>query len=249
MMSRYAQWMTLTSGMIAILFVISSCKREPADKPQTSETSSAAPAAGSASDQAPLPITLPAAMFVGTPSSMKGVTNLEAPLGHDRPPFLAPRGAVNVALHKPVTSSSSEPLLGTLAMITDGDKEATDGSLVELDPMVQSITIDLGAEYDIYAVLVWHFHQQERVYFDVVVQVSSDPDFIEAQTLFNNDADNSDGQGAGSDKNYVETNEGKLIDGLSRNARGRYVRLYSNGNNQNDLNHYLEVEVYGKPVP
>ncbi len=28
----------------------------------------------------------------------------------------------------------------------------------------------------------------------------------------------------------------------------RYVRLYSNGNNANDQNHYLEVEVFGVPV-
>jgi hypothetical protein len=26
------------------------------------------------------------------------------------------------------------------------------------------------------------------------------------------------------------------------------VRLYSNGNTANDLNHYVEVEVFGKPA-
>jgi hypothetical protein len=31
-------------------------------------------------------------------------------------------------------------------------------------------------------------------------------------------------------------------------VKGRYVRLYSNGNTSNDLNHYVEVEVYGTPV-
>ena len=45
---------------------------------------------------------------------------------------------------------------------------------------------------------------------------------------------------------YVETAEGKLID--AKGVQGRYVRLYSKGNNNNDLNHYIEVEVYGKPV-
>ena len=45
---------------------------------------------------------------------------------------------------------------------------------------------------------------------------------------------------------YVETNEGKLID--AKGAKGRYVRLYSMGNNSNDQNHYLEVEVFGRPV-
>ena len=29
-------------------------------------------------------------------------------------------------------------------------------------------------------------------------------------------------------------------------VKGRYVRLYSNGNTSNDTNHYIEVEVYGR---
>ena len=43
---------------------------------------------------------------------------------------------------------------------------------------------------------------------------------------------------------YLEKNEGKLID--AKGTRGRYVRLYSNGNTSDDMNHYIEVEVYGK---
>ena len=65
-------------------------------------------------------------------------------------------------------------------------------------------------------------------------------------TVFNNDRDNSLGLGAGTDLHYTETNEGKLID--SKGVHGRYVRLYSNGNTSDDLNHYTEVEVYGRPV-
>jgi len=29
-------------------------------------------------------------------------------------------------------------------------------------------------------------------------------------------------------------------------VKGRYVRLYSNGNTTNKMNHYIEVEVFGK---
>ncbi|MFQ6035998.1 MAG: hypothetical protein ACE5NM_09165, partial [Sedimentisphaerales bacterium] len=131
--------------------------------------------------------------------------------------------------------------------ITDGDKEAADGSYVELGPFLQHVTIELGAEHEIYAIVIWHYHKQARVYFDVVVQVAGDPDFTaNVKTVFNNDIDNSAGLGVGKDKHYVETNEGKLID--AKGVRGRYVRLYSNGNTTNDLNHYIEVEVYGKPV-
>ncbi|OHB77298.1 MAG: hypothetical protein A2Z25_10600 [Planctomycetes bacterium RBG_16_55_9] len=51
---------------------------------------------------------------------------------------------------------------------------------------------------------------------------------------------------AGTDMHYVETHKGELID--AKGTKARYVRLYRNGNNNNDLNHYIEVEVYGKPV-
>jgi len=49
--------------------------------------------------------------------------------------------------------------------------------------------------------------------------------------------------GKGSDKPYVDSRFGKLID--AKGISARYVRLYSNGNTANDMNHYIEVEVYG----
>jgi hypothetical protein len=194
----------------------------------------------------PIDIKLPKPMFIGTPQNMQ-VPNLEKPLGKARPPFLAPKGTKNVALGKPVASTDEEPIIGEIDMITDDDREASDGSFVELGPFTQHVTVDLGSKHDIYAVLIWHFHKQPRVYFDVIVQVADDPDFISnVQTIFNNDLDNSSGQGVGTDMHYVETSEGKLID--AKGVQGRYVRSYSNGNTNNDLNHYIEVEVYGKPV-
>jgi hypothetical protein len=206
-----------------------------------------APAADSAGLVA-VEIKLPKPMFVGTPQDTK-VANLEKPLGKARPPFLAPEGTKNVALGKPVASSDEEPIIGEIDYITDGDKEAADGSYVELGPFVQHVTIDLEAMQEIYAIVVWHYHKQARVYFDVIVQVADDPDFItNVKTLFNNDIDNSAGLGVGTDMHYTETNEGRLIDVLAKGIKARYVRLYSRGNTSNDLNHYTEVAVYGKPV-
>ena len=194
----------------------------------------------------PLEIKLPRAMFVGTEKPIR-VSNLKKLSTKDRPPFLTPPGTTNIALGKPVTSSDEEPLIGEIEMITDGDKEAADGSFVELGPLLQHITIDLEGTYEIFAVVVWHYHKNPQVYFDVVVQVADDSDFItNVRTLFNNDTDNSAGLGVGTDMHYVETNKGELID--AKGTKARYVRLYSNGNNNNDLNHYIEVEVYGKPV-
>lgn len=194
----------------------------------------------------PIELELPKPMFEGTPQDNR-VPNLEKPLGKPRPPFLAPVGTKNVALGKPASSSDKEPIIGDVELITDGDKEATDGSYVELGPFLQQVTIDLQGTYEIYAIVFWHYHKQARVYYDVIVQVADDPDFIKnVRTLFNNDIDNSAGFGVGKDKHYVETAEGKLID--AKGVRARYVRLYSNGNTSDELNHYIEVAVYGKPV-
>jgi hypothetical protein len=192
----------------------------------------------------PLEIKLPRAMFVGTEKPIR-VSNLKKLSTEDRPPFLAPVGTTNVALSKPVSSSDEEPIIGQIEMITDDDKEAADGSYVELAPLLQHVTIDLDGMYEIFAVAMWHYHQQPQVYFDVIVQVSDDKDFItNVRTLFNNDTNNSAGLGAGTDMHYIETNKGELID--AKGIKTRYVRLYSNGNNNNDMNHYIEVEVYGK---
>ena len=194
----------------------------------------------------PIDIKLPKPMFIGTPQNIN-VPNLEKPLGKARPPFMAPAGTKNVALEKSVTGSDEDPIIGDLEMLTDGDKEAADGSYVEFGPFLQNYVIDLEAKHDIYAIVVWHFHKQPRIYFDIVVQVADDAHFTKnVKTIFNNDHDNTSGLGVGNDKNYIETAEGKLID--AKGVQGRYVRLYSNGNNNNDLNHYIEVEVYGKPA-
>ena len=80
-----------------------------------------------------------------------------------------------------------------------------------------------------------------------MVQVADDADFItNVRTLFNNDHDNSSGLGLGTDKEYWETYEGKLIE--AKGTVARYVRLYSNGSTADDQNHYTEVEVYGVPA-
>jgi hypothetical protein len=175
------------------------------------------------------------------------IPHLEKLSNKPRPPFMAPEGIKNVAIGKPVVSTDNNPIMGKVELITDGDKEAFKSSYVEFAPSLQHVTIDLEARYNIYAIVIWHYHRQFRVYYDVVIQVADNPDFItNAKILFNNDIDNSAGFGIGVDMHYIETNEGKLID--AKGVTARYVRLYSNGNSTNELNHYVEVEVYGKPV-
>jgi hypothetical protein len=193
----------------------------------------------------PIPIVLPQPIFEGTPRNMK-VPNLEPPRYKARPPFLAPEGVKNVARRKTVTSSDTAPIIGELSMITDGDRTGEEGSYIEIGPGKQWIQVDLGSPHEIYAVLVWHFHNSPRVYIDVVVQIADDAGFTKnVRTLMNNDNDNTLGLGKGAEMNYIETSEGRLVD--AKGATARYVRLWSNGNTANELNHYVEVEVFGRP--
>jgi hypothetical protein len=195
----------------------------------------------------PLPLALPKPLFEGTPVP-PNVPNLEKPLNRPRPPFLAPAGVTNVANRKLVSSSDSDPAIGNLDMITDGNKRGTDGTFVQLKAGVQQIVIDLEARHTIYAIVVWHYMKEPRAYSSVVVDVADDPDFISnVRTLFNNDSTNAAGLGIGKDLRYVETSEGKLID--AKGVEARYVRLFSNGSDKTDTNHYVEVEVFGKPLP
>lgn len=199
-----------------------------------------------AQDKVPLKTQLPRPLFVGTPVPLN-VGNLEPPTKGKRPDFLIPAGSINLARNKKVTASDSDPDVGTLDMIVDGDKDGNEGSWVELGPGKQWVQIDLARKSSVFAVLIWHFHSQARVYRDVVVQISDDPSFrTSVTTIFNNDIHNELGLGAGKDLNYIETYEGKLID--AKGVKGRYLRLYSNGNTANKLNHYIEVEVWGKPA-
>jgi hypothetical protein len=193
-----------------------------------------------------LKLQLPKPMFVGTPRNINS-PNLEKVTGKSRGPFFVPTGTTLLSLNKPVTSSDTQPVIGDVAYLTDGEKSGEDGYFVELGPGKQYAQVDLKAPHLLNAILVWHYHAQARVYRDVVVQVSDDKDFVSnVTTVFNNDHDNSSGLGIGKDKEYIETAEGKLID--PRGARGRYVRLWSAGNTSNDMNHYVEVEIFGTPA-
>jgi len=192
-------------------------------------------------------VTLPKPMFEGTPKNIKPAATLRKYVDKPRAAFMIPEGTKNLALNKPVKASDMEPIIGELKLVTDGDNEGTDGSYVELGPGLQWVQIDLKEKAAIYAIVLWHYHGEGRVYHDLVIQVSDDADFIQGvKTVFNNDFDNSAGLGIGKDLEFIEDFRGELID--AKGAAGRYIRLYSNGNSSNDQNHYIEVQVYGKPA-
>lgn len=193
----------------------------------------------------PLKLSFPPPVLTGTPVQAK-LPNLEAPNAKPAE-ILVPADVTNLAKGKTVTASDTAPVIGDPTLITDGDKDSEEGYFVELDRGLQWAQIDLGTRAELYAIAVWHFHSQARAYLDVIVQVSDDPTFKSGvTTLFNNDDDNSAGFGVGKDPTYIEKNTGRVIP--ARKTVARYVRLYSAGNTANELNHYCEVEVYGRPA-
>jgi len=215
----------------------------PAATPAPAAPASAPAAAGGEITIAP---EFPKPMFIGTPVPAE-LPNLEKPdPSKVVKSFSAPAGTVLLSKDKPVTSSDPAPIIGDLPLVTDGDPDGSDGCFVELAPGKQWVQIDLEQEASIFKMLVWHYHKQAQAYVDVVVQVSDDPEFKTSTTLYNSDHDNTLGFGAGTDMAYIETNHGRVIDG--KGTKARYVRLYSNGNTSNEMNHYCEVSVYGTPA-
>ena len=194
----------------------------------------------------PFQTSLPRPLFIGVPKPIRNEPNLGPHLGKEMRFFKVPSDTTNLARGKPVTSSDPKPARGKVTFITDGTKMGGNAYIVELASGKQWVMIDLQGQAEIYAIVVWHYHHQARAYRDVVVQVGTDKDFIEFKTVFNNDHDNSSGQGKGQDKGYVEDYQGKLI--RCKGLKGRYVRLWSRENTTDRGNHYVEVEVHGRLV-
>jgi hypothetical protein len=198
-------------------------------------------------EQGEIKIEFPKPMFISGPVSVT-LPNLEKwdPSKLIKS-FKALKGTVNVAKGKKVTSSDSAPIIGDLNLITDGDADGADGSFVELMPGKQWVQIDLEASHTLQKIAVWHYHKQVGAYLDFIIQASDDPEFkTGVTTLWNSDHDDTSGMGKGKDPTYLETNHGRIIEG--KLTKARYVRLWSNGNTNNDMNHYCEVQVFAVPA-
>lgn len=192
----------------------------------------------------PLRIELPDAAFTGTPTDIPLSAYTEPYPETPRTPLMVPPGLTNVAPGKPLTSSDTNAFR-SLPMITDGDKRPSDDSIVFLRKGTQWVQIDLGEPHELFAVVLWHAHNTPKVYRDVIALAGDAEDFSgETRTLFNNDQDNSSGLGVGSDREYFENYEGRLIN--PRGAQARYLRFYSKGSTESALNEYTEIEIYAR---
>ena len=168
-----------------------------------------------------------------------------------RPDFMIPPDTVNLAAGKPVTAASDvEPVMGELSLLTDGGKTSKDWDVVDLMPEQEWVQIDLGRTSTIYGIAVWHYYRNPTVYNDVIVQVADDAAFTQnMRTLFNNDHDNSSGQGKGEDTAFFTRWWAELVDARGENTEGtkaRYVRVWSREGCQGERVKFVEIAVYGR---
>jgi hypothetical protein len=202
---------------------------------------------GAAEAMVPLVLKLPAPAFKGTPKDMPEGMDIEPLSDKPRAPIMVPAGCVNLAAGLTPTTSDTNAAPDKLLKITDGNKEAYEDQIVLLRKGVQHLQLDLGKPAEIHAIVFWHAHDTAKVYRNVVVQIADDAGFTQnLRTVFNNDKENKAERGAGTDRQYFETAEGRLV--AVKGQKAQFVRLYSRGSTESALNEYTEVEVWGKPA-
>ena len=200
-----------------------------------------------AGDKVPLVLKLPNAAFKSTPIDLPANMKVEPISDKPRAEILVPKGCENLAAGIVPTSSDTNAGAAKLGKITDGKKDFYEESIVLLRKGVQHVQLELKKPAEIHAIVIWHAHDTQKVYRNVVVQVADDAEFTQnMRTLYNNDTENKAGQGAGTDRQYYESAEGRLIE--AKGAKAQFVRMWSRGNTESALNEYTEVEVWGKPV-
>ena len=177
-------------------------------------------AAAAFAEKVAIKFELPPPHSSGTPKEIKS-DNLEKDRGPGklRPPIMVePEYAKKLTTENTKVTTSEEAVTGDNDYVVDGDKTPDATSMLQLPGGLQWVQLDLGAEHTIAAVCVWHDQGDERVYKDVIVQISNDANFVDGvKTIFNNDHDNTAKLGKGTDKEYREP-----------------------------VNNYIEIEVFGK---
>ena len=194
----------------------------------------------------------PPPVYVGTPSYLQSESDVS--LGdfenfvdaqNARKTLRLPKNArENIALGKRITGSMNLPLEGKYGFLCDGNRSAD--AFLTLGPEEQWVQVDLGENYELFGLIVWHEYGSASIYRDVVIQVSKDASFASATTVFNNDHDSSASysRAVGSDPAYVESNYGRIVE--MKGDVGRFVRIYSNGSTRDEMSRFVELEVFGR---
>ncbi|QNK54901.1 fibronectin type III domain-containing protein [Paenibacillus sp. PAMC21692] len=166
---------------------------------------------------------------------------------------------VNVAMNKTVAASTSDLFGGSLGVVTDGQSANSSGYAgIRTTTGPQYYQIDLGAAYALGRLrIVNDWGSSASVYRtnkDVIVLLSNDPTFATGVTVvYNNDANNSVGLGAGTDPEFQEPpgGVGTWFD-LGTPVNARYARVWGNGhvrvdNSSHAVNTPIEFEAYADP--
>ncbi len=213
----------------------------------SSSPGQAKPAAAAAGALVPLKLDLPKPAFKGTPKDIPAGPDIEPypDLDKPAPTIFVPADLKNLALNAKLTCSDKNATAEMLAKIIDGNKDPSDDSIIFIRKGTQWVQLDLGSPNEVFAIVIWHAHNTPKIYHDVIVQAADDPGFTQnVRTIFNNDIDNTSGQGVGSDREYFETLRGKPID--AKGIKARCFRFYSKGSTESALNEYTEIEIYGR---
>ncbi|MBO9607045.1 MAG: hypothetical protein J7639_13885 [Paenibacillaceae bacterium] len=158
-------------------------------------------------------------------------------------PGAVPASTVNLAVYNTAITASFLPSpVRPLSYLTDNKFDSSNYFLPTV-PGPQYVQLDLGQNVDLSKVKLWHYYNDSRIYHNVIIQVSTTADFSSGvTTLFNNDNDNSSGQGIGTDAEYYEGASGLELQFPAVTAR--FIRCWVDGNSVNDFGHWTELQVF-----
>ncbi|WP_309122808.1 fibronectin type III domain-containing protein [Paenibacillus sp.] len=161
------------------------------------------------------------------------------------------RGVVDVTTNGLATQNGKR-----LTILTDGVRTTSEYALISTSSGAKYVQLNLGEPHSITKLNLLNDYNPDspRIGKDIIVQLSNDPAFASGvTTVYNNDADNSAGQGAGSDAEYTEPSSGAgLTVTLGSPVTAQYVRYWANGHTRtqtsayNAVNTPVEVEVYAQ---
>ena len=130
--------------------------------------------------------------------------------------------------------------------INDGNKSSN--SYLELTDTKSGenesryIEIDLGKSFNLCKLNMFRYYKDSRMYGATTILLSDEIDFSNAIQIYNSDTRNVHGFGAGNDRKYIETYDGKEIN--FNTTRARYIRIYVYGRDGATTDHFVELEVY-----
>ncbi|MBN2652032.1 MAG: discoidin domain-containing protein [Spirochaetales bacterium] len=135
-----------------------------------------------------------------------------------------------------ITSSSSQ---GNLSIVAD--KSINQNNLTNIGKGSSWIAINLGKLVEINRIRIWRDFEKGARYKGVVIELADNPEFSDPVQIFNNDKNNINGRGVGTDCEYAEKWTGTIFDVDSQKAQ--FIRIWSAGSNLSSNNLISEIQI------